>query len=358
MVTTLNPRQFAFAENVLSGMSLASAYRLAGYSGEGQSAYSGAHRLMQKPAIAAFIRERQQTATLSAIADRSEIIARLTRVLRADSAALENDPPVQQVFRKIVVKADGTSSTHTRTKTLSRHTAINHLARMLGAPAPSKAIDRHELRDQLDRDQARAEVDAACNALVSADPQSVASAPWNPDPVRVGRNLNPRQRLFCEYLARDIPAVRAYRYAGYQESSHFQTDSTAASRLLRRPAIANYLRELRRHDPAADSNRDLASREEIQTYLTSAVRATGEALRTQERFIDQIVRDEIETSEGDTETRTTVKSVSTPRAMAQLIAFLDPAAAAMSLEDRLLLEMFHHLPPQPTLPTPEDRAAM
>ncbi|MDB6079344.1 MAG: hypothetical protein JWO82_3091, partial [Akkermansiaceae bacterium] len=99
-------------------------------------------------------------------------------------------------------------------------------------------------------------------------------------------------------------------------------------------------------------------------YLTQALRASRADIETQGRFIDQVVHDEIEKSDGHHETRILVKSISQPRVIAQLTSLLDSgdagSTAAEEDEDeetrltRIEMEaMFAD--PGPTLPTDEDR---
>jgi phage terminase small subunit len=391
--TTLNPRQLLFAQSVVSGMSLTAAYRAAGYTGEDHVAHAGASKLMAKPAVASFVEAHQQTATLSAIADRREIIARLTRVVRADAETLEHDPPIQQVVRRTVVKADGVQTTFIRSQTLSRHAAIRQLSRMLGLTGgnsrdkskSSPGLARDELCRQRDRDLARSEIDTACASLPPAD----LSEPHLPGDhveastaiTRIGRHLNPRQRLFCEYLSQGIPAIRAYRHAGYgvwnpslsaDAAGEVDVDAACASRLLRRPAIAAYLRDLRLYNsnPKMGEGRGpgaspaCADLEELLTYLTHATRATEENLRTQGRFIDQVIREEVHHElEGLKETRTWVRSIAVPRAMAQLFLLLDPGSATETADDadpefRILRELLAAAAPPAILPDAADRASM
>lgn len=358
MVTTLNPRQLLFAQSVVAGMSLTDAYREAGYSGEGHVAHAGASKLMAKPAIASFVESQQQVATVAAIADRRELIGRLTRVLRADADSLEHDPPIQQITRRTVTKADGTEITYIRSHTLSRHAAIRQLTRMLADKHPDRTA-REALLLQRDRDQARSEVQQACDRMEDARSASGAasSAPVSyidPDSahcvVRIGRHLNPRQRLFCEHLCKGIPAIRAYVYAGYGEGNYTAADAASASRLLKRPAIVHYLRELQLAGSGMDpgegegnaASPTHADRGEILTYLTHATRASGDDLRSQGRFIDQIVREEVEISEAITETRVWVKSIHVPRAISQLSTLLgppDPVAEADDPEFQILRDL-------------------
>ncbi|MDB6078061.1 MAG: hypothetical protein JWO82_1808, partial [Akkermansiaceae bacterium] len=99
-------------------------------------------------------------------------------------------------------------------------------------------------------------------------------------------------------------------------------------------------------------------------YLTQALRASRADIETQGRFIDQVVHDEIEKSDGHHETRILVKSISQPRVLAQLTSLLDSGNAGSTAEEededeetrltRLeLAAMFAD--PGPTLPTDEVR---
>jgi phage terminase small subunit len=369
MVTTLNPRQLLFARNVIQGMTLTAAYREAGYSGEGHVAHAGASKLMAKPAIAAFIEAHQQQATLSAIADRREILGRLTKVLRSESADLDSgDLPIHEVSRRTIFKSDGTQITRVRSKSMSRHAAIQQLTRMLGLKKPHRD-DHYQIAHQKDVARARATVAAVLGEEdANPDPPNPAAAENEFFVLQIGRHLNSRQRLFCEYLARDIPATNAYRLAGYgfyQDTDHA---SAAASRLLKRPAVIAYLRDLRdlrdlrRHTaPPNDPAGDFANRDETLAYLTQALRASRPDIETQGRFIDQVVHDEIEKSDGHTETRILVKSISQPRAMTQLASLLDSGDDANAEDEdeetRLTrLEMAAMFAdPGPTLPADEDR---
>jgi phage terminase small subunit len=377
--TVLNPRQLLFARSVLAGMSLTAAYHAAGYTGQGQVAYTGASKLMDKPAIAEFIEAHQQQTTVKTIADRREIIARYTRVLRADAEALQNDPPVEEVVRRTIVKDDGTRFTHVRTRTISRHTAIKHLTRLLTVKKTGNSRDAaYEEHVRADHELARNQVRDACAALPEpsepAPEDSSEQPPASPDsPIpwhdadtlakltRIGRHLNLRQRRFCEFLSQDIPVSRAYSYAGYPGGSAAANESSA-HRLLRRPAVVHYLRELHRHSLAGDPARELATCEELQTYLTAAARATQPELETQARFMDQVITDAVEKPCGATETRITVRSINTPRAMAQLLLLSPGQQPALPADNdpefRLLQAAWDAMEPQPTLPSEEDRAAM
>ncbi|MDB6078472.1 MAG: terminase small subunit, partial [Akkermansiaceae bacterium] len=352
--TTLNPRQLLFAQSVVTGMSLTDAYREAGYTGAGHVAHAGASKLMAKPAIAAYVAARQQQHTLSAVADRTEILKKLTGVLRSESDDLDS-LPVHEVTRRTTLKSDGTLFTLVRSKSMSRHAALRQLARMLGLTTttrPDPAQEQVERHRQHCIAAARATVAAAigatsahaCPATVTAYPASpshlVLLHPDDPgldtpfgQPIQIGRHLNARQRLFCEHLARDIPARSAYGLAGYQVSpGNPGHASAAASRLLKRPAVIAYLRELRWYpatlgqDPAGD----LADRAETLAYLTQALRAKRQDIESQGRFIDQVVRDEVEKPDGDREIRTVVRSISQPRIIAQLAAILSPSAGTLS----------------------------
>jgi phage terminase small subunit len=357
MVTTLNPRQLLFAQNVVSGMSLTDAYREAGYTGSGHVAHAGASKLMQKPAVAAFVDEQSQTATRSAIADRREILSKLTQVLRSDASDLdESGLPIHEVSRRTTIKSDGTRIVRVRSKSMSKHAALKQLARMLGLKNPA-STDRDEVYRQRDIASARAAVSESIAAL----PETPAPPPSESSIHHVGRNLNSRQRLFCEYLSRDVPAAKAYHYAGYAGFDLSYDLSAAANRLLKRPAIAAYLRELREHT-SGDPMGDLANRDETLSYLTRALRATRLEIETAGIFIDQVIQDEIQLANGDAESRTWVKSISQPRIMTQLLDLLE-SEPGQEIEDehtRLaraeVAAMF--ATPQPILPTPEECAAM
>jgi phage terminase small subunit len=336
-VTTLNPRQLLFAQSVVRGKSLTDAYREAGYTGEGHVAHAGASKLRQKPAIAAYVEAQQEERTLSAIVDRNEILVRLTTVLRSEAADLDT-LPVHEVTRRTIEKSDGTRFTLVRSKSMSRHAAIRQLARMLGlGQLDSRDICAARFRHRSIA-EARATVAAAIGRQHDSTPAStgdwIAAAPATPQtgPIRIGRHLNSRQRLFCEYLARDYPAYSAYGFAGYQISRDPNQVSAAASRLLRRPAVIAYLRELRHHPSAASSTDhhpagDSAGREETLAYLTQALRATRADIETQGRYVDQVIQDEVEKPDGNCETRTVVRSISQPRIIAQLADFLAPTRA-------------------------------
>ncbi|MDB6079631.1 MAG: Terminase small subunit [Akkermansiaceae bacterium] len=318
MVTTLNPRQLLFAQNVVTGMSLTDAYRQAGYSGEGHVAHAGASKLMQKPAIAGYVETRQQEHTLSAVADRTEILKKLTTVLRSETADLDS-LPVHEVTRRTVLKSDGSRFTVVRSKSMSRHAALRQLARMLGLGKPCSNEDRYERYRQRNAIETRATVAAA---IGPEDPTpSPADTPGGP-PIRIGRHLNSRQRLFCEYLARDYPAYSAYGFAGYHVSRDPDQAGAAAARLLRRPAVIAYLRELRRYTTPRPLAGEVAGRDETLAYLTQALRATRPDIETQGRFIDQVIQDEVEKPDGSLETRIAIRSISQPRIIAQLAALL------------------------------------
>lgn len=344
MISTLNPRQLVFAQNVAAGMSLTAAYREAGYSGEGHVAHVGASKLMKKNAVADFVEARRNEQTLNTVADRTEILVRLTGVLRSEAADLDS-LPVHEVTRRTVLKSDGSCSTVVRSKSMSRHAAIRQLARMLGLggkPRPEDFAARDRHRSAL---EARATVATAIGENdgashlpeITGDPHCI---------LRVGRHLNSRQRLFCEYLARDFSAYQAYGFAGYRIARDDPDHAaSAASRLLKRPGVIAYLRELRRFTALQDLAGEVAGHDETLAYLTQALRATRAEIETQGRFVDQVVRDEIKKPDGDTEIRVAVRSVSQPRIIAQLASLLGPAAKPGDCleirqeEDRYLAEI-------------------
>lgn len=80
----LSPQQGLFAEYVASGKTRVDAYRLAGYQGEGNVAYSAASRLMRNVKVARYIRylrdkfEKRQAAAID------DLIHQLTAIANAD----------------------------------------------------------------------------------------------------------------------------------------------------------------------------------------------------------------------------------------------------------------------------------
>ena len=81
----LNDRQRRFAEFVVNGESAAEAYRLAGYKGRGSAATSGAHEIMTKPDVAAYIKQLRSEASASVALSRDKALDRLSAIVSEGS---------------------------------------------------------------------------------------------------------------------------------------------------------------------------------------------------------------------------------------------------------------------------------
>jgi phage terminase small subunit len=323
LFTTLNPRQTRFAENLLRGQSLTDAYRDAGYTATGPAAHTGASKLMARPEIAAHLARLRDQATEKAVMDRREILTRLTRVLRSEADDLNHpDALIHSVVRKTTVRADGARIVRVITKTMSKHTAIRQLSNLLNIHPPT-AIAAAESSQQAQKELllACANHPTASSTSRENTPKNL-TLPANSSSVtrRIGHSLNPRQRLFCEHLARGLPAAKAYLKAGYTAPHSESPDPT---RLFQRPAVIHYLRDLHRHSLLTSH----ATAHELLTFLTQAARATAPQLETQARFIDQIVQIQTITTTNpadptagktESETQTWQKSITPPRALHQL----------------------------------------
>jgi len=86
----------------------------------------------------------------------------------------------------------------------------------------------------------------------------------NDSTARDKEGLTPKQMAFCEEYIKDYNGTRAAQRAGYSKA----TARTTASKLLMQDITADYIRDLQ--DSLRSSR--IATAEEIQEFLTSAVR--------------------------------------------------------------------------------------
>lgn len=80
----LSEQQALFAEYVVQGRTLVDAYRLAGYQGEGNSAYVTASRLLRNVKVSRYIRHLKDSRQKRYTADLDEIVHQLVSIANAD----------------------------------------------------------------------------------------------------------------------------------------------------------------------------------------------------------------------------------------------------------------------------------